>query len=91
MNAQPAAGGYANGFKPKRISTRLGRARVAIPQVRGEVELYASALEEGTRSQHALELAMAEMCVRGVSSQYMAMEHLAFDRDARTVPDPLYM
>ena len=32
--------GYANGFKPKTVNTRLGRMQVAIPQVRGEVEFY---------------------------------------------------
>jgi len=65
--------------------------RVAIPQVRGEVESYASALKRGTRSQRALKLAVAEMYAQGVSSQYMAMEHLVFDRAARTDPDPQYM
>jgi hypothetical protein len=34
--------------------------RMEIPQVRGEVEFYASALELGTRSQRALKLALAE-------------------------------
>ncbi len=34
--------GYANGFKPKTVNTRLGRMQVAIPQVRGEVEFYPS-------------------------------------------------
>ena len=39
--------GYANGFKPKTVNTRLGRVQLAIPQVRGEVEFYPSALERG--------------------------------------------
>jgi putative transposase len=61
--------GYANGFKPKTVNTRLGRMRVAIPQVRGEVEFCPSALERGVRSERALKLAVAEMYVQGVSTR----------------------
>ena len=61
--------GYANGFKPKTVNTRLGRLQVAIPQVRGEVEFYPSALERGARSERALKLAVAEMYVQGVSTR----------------------
>jgi len=61
--------GYANGFKPKTVSTRVGRMQVAIPQVRGEVEFYPSALERGVRSERALKLAVAEMYVQGVSTR----------------------
>lgn len=61
--------GYANGFKPKTVNTRLGRMQVAIPQVRGEVEFYPSALERGVRSERALKLAVAEMYVQGVSTR----------------------
>ena len=47
--------GYAKGFKPKTLSTRVGEIRVDVPQVRGEdVEFYPSALEKGTRSESAL-------------------------------------
>ena len=52
--------GHANGFKPKTLKTRLGDITFAIPQVRGEVELYPSALEKGIRSEQALKLALAE-------------------------------
>jgi len=61
--------GYANGFKPKTVNTRLGRMQVAIPQVRGEVEFYPSALERGVRSERAVKLAVAEMYVQGVSTR----------------------
>lgn len=61
--------GYANGFKPKTVNTRLGRMQVAIPQVRGEIEFYPSALERGVRSERALKLAVAEMYVQGVSTR----------------------
>jgi putative transposase len=60
---------HANGFKPKTVNTRLGRMQVAIPQVRGEVEFYPSALERGVRSERALKLAVAEMYVQGVSTR----------------------
>jgi len=60
--------GYANGFKPKTIETRLGSMTVQIPQARG-VEFYPSALEKGVRSERALKLAIAEMYVQGVSTR----------------------
>jgi putative transposase len=60
--------GYANGFKPKTVETRLGRLQLSVPQARG-VEFYPSALERGTRSERALKLAIAEMYVQGVSSR----------------------
>jgi putative transposase len=60
--------GYANGFKPKTVNTRLGRMQVAIPQVRGAVAFYPSALERGVRSEWALKLAVAAMYVQGVST-----------------------
>ena len=53
--------GYANGFKPKTVATRLGPLTLEVPQVRGEVQFYPSALERGVRSERALKLAVAEM------------------------------
>ena len=61
--------GHANGFKPKTLQTRLGEMTVAVPQVRGEVEFYPSALERGRRSERALTLAIAQMYVQGVSTR----------------------
>jgi transposase-like protein len=43
----------------------------ARPQARG-VEFYSSALERGERSEKALELALAEMYVHGVSTRKVA-------------------
>jgi putative transposase len=60
--------GYANGFKPKTLGTRLGAITFEIPQTRG-VEFYPSALEKGVRSERALKLAIAEMYVQGVSTR----------------------
>jgi len=61
--------GYGNGFKPKTLNSRLGKLEVAIPQVRGEVSFYPSALEKGQRSERALTLAVAEMYLQGVSTR----------------------
>lgn len=59
--------GRANGFKPKRLKTRVGELELAVPQVR-DAKFYPSALEKGCRSEKALRLALAEMYVQGVST-----------------------
>ena len=61
--------GYANGFKPKTLQTRVGELALQVPQVRGEVDFYPSALERGVRSERALKCAIAEMYVQGVSTR----------------------
>jgi putative transposase len=61
--------GYANGFKGKTLSTRVGEIRFSVPQVRGAVDFYPSAMEKGLRSERALTLAIAEMYVQGVSTR----------------------
>lgn len=60
--------GYANGYKPKTVRTRLGALELAVPQTRG-LEFYPSVLERGTRSERALALAVAEMYLQGVSTR----------------------
>src|SRR5262245_29148332 len=65
LNAEPyqrteERRGYANGFKPKSMRTRVGDITFAIPQVR-EGGFYPQALEKGLRSERALTLALAEM------------------------------
>jgi transposase-like protein len=66
--------GHANGFKPKRVQTRVGEVEVRVPQVRGvEGEgFYPGSLEKGVRSERALKLAIAEMYVQGVSTRKVA-------------------
>src|SRR2546422_2481660 len=59
--------GQANGFKPRRLKTRVGPLQLAVPQVRG-AKFYPRALERGSRSEKALRLALAEMYVQGVST-----------------------
>lgn len=61
--------GYANGYKPKTVGTRMGKLIVNVPQVRGGIQFYPSALEKGCRSERALKLAVAEMYVQGVSTR----------------------
>lgn len=64
--------GYANGFKDKSVSTRLGKLHLRVPQVRDVSDgaaFYPQALERGSRSERALKLAVAEMYVKGVSTR----------------------
>lgn len=68
----PERKGYANGFKPKKLNTRLGTLSLNIPQVRdAEDSFYPNCLERGIRSERALTLALAEMYVQGVSTRRM--------------------
>lgn len=63
-----ARNGQANGFKPKRLKTRVGELELSVPQVRG-AKFYPTALEKGSRSERALTAALAEMYVQGVSTR----------------------
>lgn len=74
LNARPherteARTGHANGFKDKTLNLRLGPVTFDIPQVRGGLKFYPSALDKGVRSEKALKLALAEMYVQGVSTR----------------------
>lgn len=60
--------GYANGYKPKEIQTRMGVLDLAVPQVRNN-SFYPSSIEKGTRSEKALKLAIAQMYLEGVSTR----------------------
>ena len=59
---------HANGYKPKTVMTRLGNVTFDVPQVRSG-GFYPSALEKGSRSEQALNLALAQMYVQGVSTR----------------------
>ena len=66
--------GYANGFKPKTMRTRVGEVSLRIPQTRGYHDdegrpFYPKSLERGVRSERAMTLAGAEMSVKGVSTR----------------------
>jgi len=64
----PEREGYANGYKPKAVQTRVGNITFSVPQVR-EGDFFPEALEKGLRSERALTLALAEMYVQGVSTR----------------------
>ncbi|MEI6560439.1 MAG: IS256 family transposase [Rhodospirillaceae bacterium] len=59
---------YANGYKPKTVTTRVGKVTFDVPQVRGG-GFYPTALEKGSRTEQALNIALAEMYVQGVSTR----------------------
>jgi putative transposase len=63
--------GYANGYKPKTVTTRVGQISFDVPQVR-DGSFYPQALEKGLRSERAFTLALAEMYVQGVSTRKVA-------------------
>lgn len=67
----PERRGYANGYKPKTVKSRVGALELAVPQVR-EGGFYPASLERGLRSERALKLALAEMYVSGVSTRKVA-------------------
>ena len=60
--------GYANGFKPKGLNSRMGALNLQVPQVRG-MSFYPQSLEKGCRSERALKVAIAEMYLKGVSTR----------------------
>jgi len=60
--------GYANGYKPKTVKTRIGDLTFDVPQVR-DSSFYPGALEKGLRSERALTMTLAEMYVQGVSTR----------------------
>jgi transposase-like protein len=63
--------GHANGYKPKTMTTRVGKITFDVPQVR-DGGFYPQSLEKGLRSERALKLALAEMYVQGVSTRKVA-------------------
>ena len=66
----PERGGYANGFKPKRLDTAAGTLTLQVPKSRGgETPFYPQSLERGRRSNRAVMLAIAEMYIQGVSTR----------------------
>ena len=59
---------YANGYKPKTVQSAMGEMTLDIPQTRSS-SFYPSCLEKGLRSDRALNLALAEMYINGVSTR----------------------
>jgi transposase-like protein len=67
----PERKAHANGYKPKTVTTRVGKVTFDIPQVR-EGDFYPQALERGLRSERALAATLAAMYVQGVSTRKVA-------------------
>ena len=64
--------GYANGYKPKTLNTRVGQLDLRVPQTRdtpGPEPFYPGALQRGQRSEQAFVLAIATMYINGVSTR----------------------
>lgn len=59
---------YANGYKTRKLKTRVGELNLQIPQVRNG-DFYPSFLEKGLRSERALKATLAEMYIQGVSTR----------------------
>lgn len=61
--------GYANGYKPRSLNTRIGKLSLQVPKVRDGISFFPKALDRGVRSERALKLSIAEMYVKGVSTR----------------------
>jgi len=88
--------GYADGFKPKSLQTRVGEVSLQIPQARDYHDenghpFYPPSLDRGVRSERALTLAVAEMYVQGASARKASkiqnvMAHVPKMATARMLP-----
>lgn len=58
----------ANGYKPKKVKTKVGELSLAVPQVRSS-NFYPRSLEKGSRADRSFLLTMAEMYVQGTSTR----------------------
>lgn len=79
--------GYANGYKPKTVKTRVGEVELRVPQTR-DGGFFPSCLTKGLRSERAVTIALAEMYVQGVATRKVkdiVEEMCGFDVSASTV------
>jgi len=60
--------GYRNGYKPRRLTTRVGTLELRVPQVR-QGEFSTDLFLRFQRSEQAFLLALLEMVVQGVSTR----------------------
>ena len=63
--------GHRNGYKPRRLNTRVGTLNLRVPQVR-DGEFSTELFRRYQRSEQALVLALMEMVVNGVSTRKVA-------------------
>jgi transposase-like protein len=61
--------GRRNGYKPRRLKTRVGELELSVPQVRGCDPYHPSMFAKWQRSERALLVACAEMYFQGVSTR----------------------
>jgi putative transposase len=61
--------GRRNGYKPRRLKTRVGEVELDVPQVRGCEPYHPSLFGRWQRSERALLVACAEMYFQGVSTR----------------------
>lgn len=61
--------GSRNGFKPRKLKTRVGELELSVPQVRGMEPYHPSVFARYQRSERALLAACAEMYFMGVSTR----------------------
>ncbi len=61
--------GQRNGYKPRRLRTRVGELELSVPQVRGCEPYHPSLWAKWQRSERALLVACAEMYFQGVSTR----------------------
>lgn len=61
--------GHRNGYKPRRLKTRVGELELSVPQVRGCEPYRPSMFAKWQRSERALLVTCAEMYFQGVSTR----------------------
>ncbi len=61
----------ANGYKPKTVTTQMGKITFDVPQTR-HAGFQPQALDKGLRSERAFKIALAEMYIQGVSTRKVA-------------------
>jgi len=62
---------YRNGYKPRRLTTRVGTITLRVPQIRNGI-FSTDLFRHYQRSEQALVLALMEMVVKGVSTRKAA-------------------
>lgn len=80
--------GSRNGYKPRKLKTRVGELELSVPQVRGMEPYHPSVFARYQRSERALLAACAEMYFMGVSTRKVAsvLEKMGgFELSASTV------
>jgi transposase-like protein len=65
---QPGRRDYRNGFKPRRLKTRVGEIELSIPQARNE-PFRTQMFRRYQRSERAFLLSLQEMIIQGVSTR----------------------